>query len=213
MKNKKVNSLTFLKSASSQGGIWLFLCDCGKEKELRKSEVLKEKIKSCGCKRGQYLIESKNSHGLSASPEYRAWTLMKQRCLNPTDKNYKDYGERGITICDSWINSFETFYSNIGQRPSSKHTLERKDNSKGYNKNNCKWASRKEQANNRRNRLSKDAKGLKLRSSGNYTVVFWNNILNSTECLGTFKDKEQAKTVYDNRYEEFHGTGKRPNGT
>lgn len=81
---------------------------------------------------------------------YRKWQHMIQRCHNPNDRDYPQYGGRGITVCDRWRYSFAAFIEDVGTAPSERHTLDRIDNSKGYEPNNVKWATQKEQANNRR---------------------------------------------------------------
>lgn len=94
------------------------------------------------------------SHGCSQKgnefySEYQRWKAMKRRCYYKKDKHYKDYGARGITVCSSWLKSFENFLTDMGKCPDN-HTLDRIDNEKNYNKNNCKWANHFEQSRNRR---------------------------------------------------------------
>ena len=91
----------------------------------------------------------KNPFSKSNSSIYQVWAKMKQRCQNPNTKAYKHYGARGISVCNSW-DKFDNFYADMGDRPTSKHTLERVDNDKGYNKKNCTWATMSIQAMNRR---------------------------------------------------------------
>lgn len=88
-------------------------------------------------------------HGMHKSPEYRAWQKMKDRCFNPKSQRFDRYGKRGITVCPEWASSFEAFYAHVGPRPSSKHSIERKNNDGNYEPSNVVWATHAEQDNNK----------------------------------------------------------------
>ena len=86
----------------------------------------------------------------SANYRYRAWLGMVSRCTRPTHKAWADYGGRGIIVCARWLENFAAFVDDIGERPSAKHSIDRRDNDLGYSPDNCKWATSSEQARNRR---------------------------------------------------------------
>lgn len=125
------------------------LCDCGKIKSCRAAELKSGSTVSCGCYRIEHLLKSCKTHGMSNRGIYEIWKGMRQRCLNPKNPNYKYYGGRGITICSRW-NNFANFSADMGRRPSPKHSMERIDNNKNYEKSNCRWATSTEQCGNRR---------------------------------------------------------------
>lgn len=92
-------------------------------------------------------------HGLSYTPEYRAWQTMRLRCTDPTNPAWANYGGRGITVCDAWLNDPAAFVAHIGPKPSLKHELDRIDNARGYEPGNVRWATRKVNCRNRRSNV------------------------------------------------------------
>lgn len=162
---KKIGWLTVLKEGepyfnktnNNKTKRYTVICRCGNIKDMTKSVLLKESTKSCGCYSAKLASENgkKNkTHGMTKTPTYKSWISMKSRCYNKNSPSYKYYGAIGIYVCDRWVNSFENFLEDMGERPSGK-TLERIDNDCGYFEENCKWATYKEQARNRKsNKLS-----------------------------------------------------------
>lgn len=125
---------------------WACRCNCGAETEVDGSHLANGHTKSCGCLQRDVMTET----GASRTPAFKAWWAAKQRCGNPNNKQFKDYGGRGIKMCRRWFNSFSNFLTDMGQPPSGLQ-LERKHNNRGYSPKNCVWATRTAQMRNRRN--------------------------------------------------------------
>lgn len=131
---------------------YITMCDCGESKVVLGNSMVNGSTKSCGCIRRETTSAKNIKHQGCSDSAYQTWQGMKTRCLNPNTASYKNYGGRGITIDAKWMD-YSGFLEDMGERPDG-HTLERLDNSKGYSKDNCKWASTKEQARNTRQNVN-----------------------------------------------------------
>lgn len=153
---KRFGRLVVVKQAgrsNSRKVLWLCLCDCGNEKVVMADHLRRGNTKSCGCLMEESRIINNTTHGLSNSNTYNVWRAMKSRCTLPSQKSFPDYGGRGICVCDEWMHSFESYYNYVSKLPhfgEDGYSLDRINNERGYEPGNVQYATRKEQANNRR---------------------------------------------------------------
>lgn len=129
--------------------LWHCRCDCGADSFQPAFLIVHKKIKSCGCMTNSIIRAHRTVHGETDSPTWKSWKSMIDRCYERWHKSFKDYGGRGIGVCESWRKSYVSFRADMGQRPDGK-SIGRIDNEQGYFAENCRWETAKEQARNRR---------------------------------------------------------------
>ena len=144
---QRFGRLIALKQAGlskSRSVLWLCRCDCGVTVIVSSGNLRGGNSRSCGCRKGGVI----HRHSRVGSRTYHSWSAMLQRCNNPNNVGYKNYGGRGITVCQPW-QTFANFLADMGERPPGR-TLDRIDNDRGYSPDNCRWATYSEQTTNQR---------------------------------------------------------------
>lgn len=131
--------------------LWRCRCDCGGEKVTAGILLRRGETTSCGCGSVERARAMKLTHGKCSTSAYKCWLSMIQRCENPNHPGFADYGGRGITVCERWRESFESFSADMGARPSAAHEIDRINNDGNYELGNCRWVTRDRQSRNKRN--------------------------------------------------------------
>ena len=186
---------------------WLCRCDCGKEMVKFGTNLRKGHTVSCGCYRLEQTSKAKKTHGMRHTPTYKTWCSMKERCLNENSNSYQGYGSEGIKIHQLWIDSFEEFFKDMGERPEGT-SLDRIDPNGDYTPENCRWVDGSNQAFNKNLRVNnKSGKtGVKFDTKRNRWIATICQDYN-TIYLGSFVSKEcavEARKQAEIKYFGYH---------
>ena len=149
----RLTAVKYVGPGPNGKSIFQFRCDCGELLITAGRYVKLGKTRSCGCLQKELTVIRSTTHGKCYSREYYSWQHLKDRCYNKNNKDYKNYGGRGVTVCDRWLETFENFFADMGRCPEG-FSLDRENNDKGYGPDNCRWADKFTQGNNtRRNKF------------------------------------------------------------
>ncbi len=184
--------------------LWRCLCVCGDIKVYLGISLRSGNTKSCGCLSKEIAKKTHTTHGMSRTPEYNSWDSMVQRCNNPNNDNYNNYGGRGISVCKKWL-TFTNFLNDMGKRPKGL-TIDRINTNGKYCKNNCRWATKSTQSRNSR---------LDKRNKTGVNGIFWSNRLqkhiasirvnNKSKHIGCYETIEEASIARKKAEQKYWG--------
>lgn len=186
---RRFGRLLVLMRAPNKSGVknamWLCRCDCGITKAMRGDTLKNRDARSCGCHAREVASHLLTTHGMSKTSEYHIWHSMKKRCQDSSHPTFKNYGAKGIKVCDRWRDSFEAFYEDVGPRPSRKHSLDRKNTKGNYEPGNVRWATASAQGRNMSSNRMVEIDGvsfcvadwcdlMEIDRHKPYSMVYWN---------------------------------------
>lgn len=172
--------------------LWPCLCSCGNTTWVKTTALRSGNTKSCGCYKKDINGKSSVTHGASNTPEFNVWLSMKARCNNPRSKDHKYYFDRGIRVCERWMD-FTAFIADMGPRPTLFHTVERNDNDGNYEPGNCRWATRAEQNANKRKPIHTSICGLEDHLAGKNLYISPDGVRHCRACNTISTKKYQAR--------------------
>jgi hypothetical protein len=199
----RLTVIRFSEERKSGGVCWVCECDCGKEIIVSANSLATGNTVSCGCYNLDKIKERQTKHGHSSngiiSPEFRTYRNMKMRCYDTKNKSYKNYGGRGIKICDRWLESFENFLQDMGLRPSPNHSIDRFPNNDGdYEPGNCRWATRYQQGRGRTDNEWREFEGKRMILT-DWAISVGTNYINFEKHLRRGKTFEETIAFYRER--------------
>lgn len=192
--------------------MWRCVCECGNKTLTSTADLKSGSSRSCGCLRKQRTAEVKTKHGLSGTALYGAWKNAINRTTNPRNKYWKDYGGRGITVCDEWKKDYMNFHVDMSESWARGLWLDREDVNGNYCKENCRWVTPPMQGHNKRKETGCSSAYIGLyfnKERGKFQAQI--KIGGKQVCLGRFTSELEGATVYDDYSEELYGD--RPNKT
>lgn len=180
--NERFGRLTFTGTETRANGVRRLLChcDCGKDAWAILANLRSGHTNSCGCLRTERIaaVNSRRSQPfITKMPEYRAWRHLRERCSEPSDPNFRNYGGRGIKVCPAWDHSFAQFLHDVGRRPSPRHSIDRINNDGHYEPGNVRWATQSEQNSNKRGQYPLTYKGETM------LLTHWARRLGMRQCV------------------------------
>lgn len=180
----KLLAVSYLEKSKNGRVVWQCNCACGKQTTAYSTDLRLGRKTSCGCLNVPGEGHRFYKHGKSESKVFNTWRQIKDRCLNPNNKSYCDYGEVGVTVADCYLNNFEAFYKDVGDPPSLKHSIDRIDPKRGYEPGNLRWVTLEYQQRNKR--LSRKntsgvtgvsfARGSNPKNTDTYVVAQWRSL-------------------------------------
>lgn len=208
MTNNKLTAISSTGEKCPNGDyLWNFKCVCGNDFVTSVGRFNSGKTTSCGCAVKEGAKKRENYHGMNKTTTYNSWRKMRERCNNVDDRMYSEYGGKGVKVCPEWNESFKKFYEDMGDCPEG-FTIDRIENTKGYSKDNCRWASSYAQSRNRSSSVGTSRfKGVQYEESSNKWIATITVGKYLCKKIGRYQNEEDAAQAYNLASEMIFGKG------